>query len=96
MTAPIVRKAGGLLRGVEGILNGPGEILKVSAELKAAYNQVLYGGKEKYGKSVYIEDRNEKVWKIKVRWRGDRGHYLKVKRYPKHSKDEKFRQDFRP
>lgn len=54
------------------------------------YHKIFHGGMEKYG-SVIVKDKNDRVWKIKVRWKGNRGHYLKFKDWPKKIKEEAFR-----
>ena len=52
-------------------------LFKTNNELKKAWDDIVHGGKEKYG-SLYLKDQKGVAWKVKVRWRGDRRHYIKL------------------
>jgi hypothetical protein len=41
------------------------------------FNKFLHDGKEYFGE-VLIQDNAGYLWKIRVRWTGDRGRYLKL------------------
>lgn len=46
--------------------------------LKTLYDNIFRGGRETIG-SLEIEDEKGCAWKVKVKWSGDRGYYLKFK-----------------
>lgn len=54
------------------------KVVKHFNDVEKIVNGLSNGGKEEFG-SVIMEDSNGKGWKIKVRWKGKRGHYLKIK-----------------
>ena len=47
-------------------------------EARKLLDKILHGGREKYG-SVLMEDKKGKGWKIRIRWKGSKGYYLKIK-----------------
>ncbi|OPL19066.1 MAG: hypothetical protein AVO35_12730 [Candidatus Aegiribacteria sp. MLS_C] len=55
--------------------------------LKTLYDNIVRGGRETIG-SLEIEDENGCGWKVKVKWSGDRGYYVKFKQL---SGDDKFK-----
>jgi hypothetical protein len=50
---------------------------KVAKTTRVIWWELRHDGKEKYG-SVTIDDGNGGTWKIRVRWTGNRGNYLKI------------------
>ena len=87
--AAILAKASVFLQTAETILAAPKVIEGVIGSFENSYHSLLHGGKKEYG-SVYLRDSRGVAWKVKVRWRGDRGHYLKFKPVNK-GESEKFR-----
>lgn len=64
-------------------------IFRAHKHIRKLWHDIAHGGKMDFG-TIQLVDMNGVGWKIKVRWRGDRQHYLKLKTVD-HQQKIKFR-----